>query len=240
MKEVVKKEETGITNFDPTLFDGFESVDPSDFELPRLVVVQKNTSIEVPDSKPGDVINAQEKVVVVSSGSSMQFVLLHHFKTWDTYDTQSDPPKLMKSIPHTKDTSEMQWSKTGKEKTQCVPTLLILDVGALELGQEKVYRLKLKAGALPEWRTLFSAVKMGIAAKKVPTSLVFALSTHEKENDAKRKYWAPIFRPVFNNGVQEVLKGALLEKAVQWALTIKANQSAFVRTIDNTTEDAPF
>jgi hypothetical protein len=220
----------------------------SDFDIPRLTLIQPTSKIE---GAPGDIIDSATGEKVAGLGQKLVFACVYFLKDFSV--SELDSKKFRRNEPKTPDNAHLS---TFDNRISTDPdgvaverkerlNIFVVQESTLDEDLPRVYRMILKPSSFKEAKKLLSEWDIQIRSRMNPIQFLWSVTPRQVTNE-KGKYAVYEFQKEIKtemvNGVtlkkQRRVSVEALDKLKFWAKTLSQNEAKVLKAVA-TEDDEP-
>jgi hypothetical protein len=228
--EVAVKDNSGV--FAPTDygFDAFADLpraENSDFDIPRLILVQPTSKLDV--GEKGDIVDSSDNSIVSSLGKKLTFVPVWFMKDYSISEVDSKKWRRNEAKTPANSHYSIFDNRLGADPdgvdVQRSERLNLFLVQETHLDQDlpRVYRMVLKPSSFKEAKKFLSEWDIQIRSRLCPFSYIWGVTPKEIRNE-KGKFVILEFNKEMADGRQRQVTKEQFEKVQFWVKTLMANK----------------
>lgn len=232
-KEVTVKEAAppAVFTMDAELEALLPRAESSDFDIPRLTLVQPTSKI---DGSPGDVIDSTTNSKVIGLNQKLVFIPIWFFKDFTISEVESK--KWRRNEPKTGDNAHYslfdnrQGTDADGVLVERKERLNLFVVQESSLGDElpRVYRMVIKPSSFKEAKKFLSEWDIQIRSRLIPFSFIWSVTPKQITND-KGKFCIYEFAKEMKDGKQRQVTAEQFESVRFWVKTLAQNKESVMK-----------
>lgn len=203
----------------------------SDFDIPRLTLVQPTSKIE---GSPGDVIDSTTNAKVIGLNQKLTFIPIWFFKDFSITEVESK--KWRRNEPKSGDNAHYSLfdNRQGQDQDGVLverkERLNLFIIQESSLGEElpRVYRLVIKPSSFKEAKKFLSEWDIQIRSRLAPFSFVWSITPKQITNE-KGKFCIYEFAKEMADGKQRQVTPDQFQSVKFWVKTLAQNKDTVMK-----------
>lgn len=243
LKELSTVESKVPANFDEheDIFEFLPRAETTDFDIPRLTLIQPTSKIE---GSPGDVIDSVNGTKICGLNQKLVFAPVWFLKDFAVTEVDSkkfrrNEPKSMNNAHFAAFNNRIATDSDGVsvERKERLNIFLIQDSSLIE-ELPRVYRMILKPSSFKEAKKFLSEWDIQIRTRQNPTQFLWSVTPKQITNE-KGKFVILEFAKEVKDGKQLRVSAEQGQKINFWVKTLMKNQDQVLKSSIDDEESSP-